>query len=103
MRKVLFERKDGSEGYKFKLESGDMLKITSKEVRETLAFKFPKYNVNVITRDNEVVSVDLTATQAKVLKDVGSIEGKFIQAYEYENQFGKQVGIKVTVQATLNS
>ncbi|MBD3248459.1 hypothetical protein GF336_00250 [Candidatus Woesearchaeota archaeon] len=94
MKEQEFEKKDGSKGVKYILQAGD--KVTSRfaEPRKADIGKFPSYSLGVTTDDGKEVYVQLTEGQFKRLhgKD---LTGKTIVAEEYENEFGKQIGVKV--------
>lgn len=95
MKEEKFTRKDGSKGTTYRLEAGD--KVTSRydEVRENISGEFTNYSLGVETLDKKEVHVRLTQSQTRTLKKSDKLKGKLIEAYEYENEYGKQVGVKV--------
>lgn len=93
MKKETFKRKDGSEGHKHTLQPGDEFTPRFNTPRETKAGKYTNYSLGIKDKQGNDMFINITEGQAKQLKILGDIEGKELKAYEYENQYGKQVGI----------
>ena len=92
MKEVVYEKKDGTEGKKYVFEAGDVVTSKYDSPRETKLGKYMNYSLGV---EEEQEYIQLTAGQYNKLQKVGELTGKKIEAYEYENDFGKQVGVRV--------
>lgn len=106
MKKEDFKKADGTDGTKYRFEKGDKATIVYDKiyvsperlgVNKTTgqAFKTQDYILGVKTEKEGEIKVNLSKTQAEKLKNREDLQGKNIEAYEYENKYGKQIGIKV--------
>ena len=94
MKTEEFTRKDGIKGQKYKLEAGDKVVSRFDKPRVNSFGQYENYSLGVTDEKLGEIYVVLTKGQYSKLKDVPSLEGKTIEAYEYENEYGKQVGVK---------
>lgn len=94
MKKTEFERADGSKGVKYTLEAGDKVKSRYDQPRENNKGKYPSYSLGVTHEEEGEIYVQLTKNQHDQLMKSTPLNDKTIEAYEYENQHGKFIGVK---------
>ena len=90
MKKETYTRKDGTDGEVYTLEPGDKVQYQRVHVRQS---KFGQQTAMITVCGKYV---NLTNGQAKVLENKDVQEGDTIEAYGYKNDYGEQVGVKVT-------
>lgn len=95
MKEENFTRKDGSEGVKYKLEAGDKVVSRFDKPRRSKNGQYENISLGITHPEKGEVYLVLTKAQGDKLEQSGSLQGKEIEAYEYENEFGKQVGVRV--------
>lgn len=95
MKQEEFQRKDGTKGTKNIIEPGDKFKSRFDSPRKNNAGKYENYSLGITTMEGEDTFVQLTKGQAKRLQGLGNVQGKTIEAYEYENEYGKNVGLRL--------
>lgn len=95
MKETKFQRADGTEGTSYKLEPGDKVTSRFEQPKKQEGGKFENWSLGVTYQGKEIF-LTLTKAQADKLNKIGHLQQKNIEAYEYENQYGKQIGIKVT-------
>lgn len=92
MKKVEFDKKDGTKGTKYIAEPGDKVTSRFESPRATTLGKYENYSMGI---EGDIPYLQLTKGQHEKLMQSGNIQGKTIEFYEYENDFGKQTGVKV--------
>lgn len=92
MRKIEFKTKDGKKGQKFVLEPKDKVTAKYNTPKATKLGKYMNYSLGI---EGKNPYVQLTKAQYEKIVAAGDVAGKIIEAYEYENDFGKQVGVKI--------
>ena len=95
MKETKFNKKDGSEGTSYKFEAGDKVVANFDAPKKLEGGKYDNWSIGVKLENGEDIYVQLTGAQATKLTESGDIRGKTITAYEYENKYGKQIGVKV--------
>lgn len=96
MKRETFTRKDGSEGEKFSLEPGDKFIPRFDTPRKTTAGKYDNWSLGITSvPEGKEMFVQLTKGQADKLNQLGNIQGKKMECYEYESHDKKCVGIRL--------
>lgn len=99
-----FTRDDGTEGKSYSLQAGDVVTSRYNKVGVKSSATLDKETQKPIPIENyflgvkwegEDIVIKITKGQKKVLDKVGDLEGKQIKGVEYENEFGKNVGVRV--------
>lgn len=94
MKEKKYKTKEGKDGTEYKLEAGD--EFVSKFDSPKTFGNFGKYKIGAKGKKaDETIYITLTETQGKKLEKIGQLQGKTIQAYAYDNKYGKQIGVKV--------
>lgn len=89
--------KDGKVYTTYKLEAGDKVIAQYNSPKVLTKGQFDNYSIGVKESEtsNATMFIKLTKAQYDKLRSVEDLAGKTLKAYEYENQYGKQVGIEV--------
>lgn len=92
-----YEKKDGSEGVKYKIENGDVVTARFDKPLKHEGGKYPNYSIGATKEDGTEIFLTLTETQFNQLEKVGNLTGKKLEGYEYESKKreGKFTGIRV--------
>lgn len=97
MKTEVFTRKDNTEGVNYIPESGDKVMAKFKDVRISKSGAYENYSLGVKTLDQKPkeVYIKLTGGQYRNLQSCTDLTDKTLEFVEYENDFGKQVGVRV--------
>ena len=97
MKEENYPKNNGSQGTRYILEKGDIIKALFATPRETILGKseYASYSIKALW-DNKEIYVSLTQGQFKRLVAIGDLEGKNLIAVGYEGPSGKElVGLEV--------
>lgn len=80
----------------WKFEPGDKVVARYEKPIERKGM-YVNYTLGVTHEEHGDIFVKLTGAQFKAVtkEEIGDLTGKTIEAYEYTNDYGKQVGVKV--------
>jgi hypothetical protein len=103
MRTKTYVRKDGTEGENYFGEPGDKYvsrfeKVGKNEnaiVKDGKAIIIKSFFLGVTTPEGKELTLSLTQGQTKNLEKVEDLSGKTLEFTSYENEYGKQIGVKV--------
>ena len=97
MKNENYTKNNGTQGVRYTLEKGDVIKTTFSTPREVMLgkSKYPSYSVKAIWNDKEIF-ITLTHGQYKRLIGIGNLEDKKLVAVAYSGPSGKElVGLEV--------